>query len=140
LSGSKKVYVVTEGEYSDFRNVAVFDDEALATRYVDTYPWRRYDHPGIEEHVLNERADDLRAGLWWHMVWMNLNGDRARVTVMDPGPGDDEPYLNDERIRFFVKARNEEHAIKIANERRGVWLSRQAAAPPPPPPPDPGPS
>jgi ribonuclease G len=46
----KKVFLVTRGDYSDYRVCAVFSDEKLAQKYIDSFNLT-YDEFKIEEQI-----------------------------------------------------------------------------------------
>ncbi|MFJ6636583.1 hypothetical protein ACIQMR_35245 [Streptomyces sp. NPDC091376] len=60
---SDTVYIVTRGEYSDFRNVQVFSDEDAAKKYADLINASDpYAHAGVEGYEL--RDTDCTMPMW----------------------------------------------------------------------------
>ena len=116
-----EVYVVSSGTYSDYGIVGIFDDFELAQKANAS----TCEANEIETYPINPDADKYRQGLWPFFVEMKKNGD-----VVDVGKEKrDSNYIADwgspgEHIfRAAIWARDEKHAIKIANERRGYILA-----------------
>lgn len=113
---NKTIYIVTEGEYSDYRICAVFDNKELAQKYIKatTSNSRWSDEKEIEEWPLNE----LKKGYKFFAVNMGKNGNS---TVEEAnciwGPRFFKQY-NEEFLKMNVMAKDEKHAIKIVNEKR----------------------
>ena len=110
-----KVYVVTDGNYSDFHICAISStpekgEEARRLLRADS----------IDEWEVDNLPEHPKDCLYWRVrMWRDGND----TTVFPSGP----PSMPDERdvlvcrdnSRFyFVWARDEEHAIKIVNEKR----------------------
>lgn len=128
-----RVYVVETGNYSDRHIVGVYTEENLAKRAEALY------YGDITEWETDELKDP-HPGLLSFDVWMEENGD-AEITRSDPGDydTDDTPYVRytishyDKTIaseaRIPVWAKDKEHAVKIANEKRimlqatGEWMT-----------------
>ena len=119
------IYVVTEGDYSNYHICAVFDDKELAELYLSHFGGE------IEEWELNPLQKQLRQGrVVWH-VQMNQEGGTSyfgvHATERDV-PETDKMVpvrmssLPDYRYAWHLEiecyAENKQHAIKIANERR----------------------
>lgn len=137
----KTIYIVTDGEYSDYQIVAVFDDEALAEAFRQHFG---YEH-GLEEFTLNPATREVREGVTVYEVHMAKDGD-VRGPVKSGGYFDlpatevsiwgydhrsnqwtSIPYMRKHEWwnTLFVRcwAKDERHAIKIANEKRAEWLA-----------------
>jgi len=133
-----KVYVVTSGEYSDYRIRGIFTTEEAANRYKESVG---SDANDIGEWELD--TPNLKIGYVYYCVDMYLEtGEAFNVCRVDPDDEDRvrkhyEP-LPGERMyelvarrnelpanvyRAFVWARSDEHAIKVANERRTYYLA-----------------
>lgn len=120
-----KVWIVTAGCYSDYHIVAVFDNKEQADALVAHIGHSSDDT--VEEWTLN---DPKYCGPldWWY-VHMELDGDRARAEG-STGPGDSkDTYHSREAIWGYCRAKDEQHAIKIMNERRAQLLAESASAP-----------
>ena len=137
----RTVWVVDQGEYSDYHVIAVFDKEEHAKLLVDQ---------------MNQKADaEWRTGGCWetplNMVPLIPKGLRVyRVTMQKSGDTNDtedmtddfsprwfpnyvgpvtwykrEGFLSDESrdVSMVVLARDEVHAVKIVNEKRTQFLA-----------------
>lgn len=141
MSGQRIIYIVTQGEYSDYQIVCVFDDKEIAARYAEPFGCG----VAIEEYTLNEYADQAQSGRFPFSVHVWKDGDGARAypvnqrdevawsigrtskptTYQEEGMGRHRFVPGDlvEVLRGVVMARDEAHAIKIANERRTQLLA-----------------
>lgn len=136
-----KVYIVTAGDYSDYGIRAVFSTRELAEAFIAKYgnslgDWG--DTPVIEEWTL----DDPRAigdHMMQYRVSLARNGD---VHYVEPikllsvgGPySETKPVflglLKDGGVAGSVLARDEQHAVKIANEKRAQLIAEREAGMP----------
>src|SRR5262245_5421955 len=133
MSAEKKVYLVTSGSYSDYGVNAVFDSRELAEAMI-----RGRDGYSIEEFVLNPGEQQYRAGQSLRSVTMRHDG--SGVVVCDFGfamePSEDRIFIEQEQgwepgpraiVAFVLEcdvwSKDETHAIKVANERRGQWIA-----------------
>ena len=129
----RKVWVITAGEYSDYRILGVMDDEAAALDFVEKWNAPRKGRYGseatAEQFTLNPMLmDTVRQGLDRYDVRMKRDG-TAEVDVSDRTL-DQEPEADwwEESIKretFFasVLAKSPEHAVKIVNERRAILIA-----------------
>jgi len=117
----KQVYVVTSGSYSNYGIVGVFDDAELAKLAAKAVP----DGNEVEIYDLNPDADKYRAGLTRFAVWIERNGTIKRAsqafceTRFVIGTRQDPEWS----MYTSMWAKDEKHAIKIANERRSYLLA-----------------
>lgn len=120
------IYVVTEGEYSDYHVIGIYDDQELAQMVVDASKYAE-----IEVRPLNPGADQLRQYLRMFGVSMDANGDRARADL-EHGVVEEEftmfrkpPAFRNPPTHLFGRcwARDKPHAIKIINEKRLIALA-----------------
>lgn len=124
-----KVYVVTRGSYSDYRIVGVFSSRKAAKDYANA----RDDH-GWDEYEVNALEMPPK-GMKSYRVVMDRHGnvptnpsrypDQPYIEVQANEPEDAWDVWDEKRGLFFADmwARDKEHAVKIANERRTVALS-----------------
>ncbi len=118
------IYVVTSGQYSDYRIHAVFSTEALAGRYIEAIR-RPYDDVHIEQYELDAFKMSLRKGFNYFGIRMTKDGD-SKVERASPDEHDTEPCKIFDNRKFgsgvilYVEtwAKDEQHAVKIANEKR----------------------
>lgn len=131
-----KVFVVTEGCYSDYSIVAAFSTEAAADKFAALHP----DYFMVEEFELDksEYVDLTRPNF---AVRMEKNGDVVEISVTDPTDEPDRPdnpcfrqscarggrFYAEPHGQYFlfvvVRAKDKQHAIKIVNERRARYIA-----------------
>lgn len=124
-----KVYVLTSGIYSNYHVVGIFSSEAKALGAAESMGLKiASDQGSIDEYEMDEF---FRSGMFAYRVTMNLRGNDAQI-VLTEAPDDNRVEGN---WRMFIErnehgwfrtecwARDSEHALKIANERRIQWLS-----------------
>jgi len=128
------VWVIERGEYSDYHVVGVFTSEANAQVVLD-----KLGEGEIAKWVLDPAVEELRAGLEQWNVWILANGDIERVNkaknvYSHELAGNVHIWLRSQ-AEFYngknapdvldctVWARDEAHAIKIANEHRTRMLA-----------------
>lgn len=133
---SEKIYIVTQGEYSDYRIVAVFLTRADAERYTGGgVGTEEYGAPNIEEWEVGP-PDPTK---WWQRVYyhsLRPNGDnyhvsmsweevRREYTKVTTAPDMDKwgkfPWQHCATADSTVSA---EHAKKLAVEARQAWIVR----------------
>jgi hypothetical protein len=121
------VYVVTQGEYSDKRICAIYSAQALAEHALAL----------IQEQLPDWRAPTACFESWeldavgtesnlfpYYIIFYD---DRVDTAEIFPNMA----LSNSESISagystIYVQARNAEHAVKIARDRRGQTLAEQA--------------
>ena len=113
-----KVYVITKGAYSDYHIVGVSLDKkraeeiakAVSEEPIDLY--RAY----VEEYDTDALAVNLRYGVWFNNGYWNAE------------PNDYDKYQSNYAYNdhsFIVYAKDENHAIKIAQDMRAEYLAKQ---------------
>lgn len=115
---NKIIYVVNSGSYSDYRVDGLFETKELAEEYMKSYPKSYDDYNSIKEYELNPESVKIQEGLFKYTGWMKKNGD-SKYIARDPDS--DEGFIisrGKDNFRFCVYAQNENHAVKIANEKR----------------------
>ena len=157
-----KVYIVTDGDYSDYHIVAAYTDPIQADKYVATYSGR------VEEYDTDPETVYPPAGYWFYDVEMLKDG--TVVTCRKKDNEECEPYdltraeylywypavysgtslyrLGETGVNIPLKkkdpnnyfdrvldhydgavmwtvilAKDEQHAIKIANEKRAQLIA-----------------
>lgn len=121
-----KVYVVTEGEYSDYRILGVFSTEDLAKEYCG-------DFCTIEEYELDAAGKEEKF-VQSYLAWVNLEtgmlsgkeegvciaiGDKRETHVGVSVWPSENPKWGNVTVRSFV---SQDHANKVAIEKRQEWL------------------
>lgn len=133
------VYLVTSGSYSDYSVRGAFSTRELADEFMERC--HDGDWNDIEEYELDAFLPQLRAGLMpWYVV-MLYNGTVERADPRTVSPYDlDEVRRNGyiwprstapayrgkgipDALTITVLAESQEHAVKIANERRTQMIA-----------------
>lgn len=113
----KKVYVVTDGNYSNYRIVGICSTLSNAKILKEL----RNAQNDIETVTLDD-LPEAPSGMRVYCTVMNENGDVKSCNLEDCEVMTYNwtwaPYGDDKNVFFHDWARSEEHAIKIANERR----------------------
>lgn len=124
-------YIVTRGEYSDYHIVGVFSARDAAQSFIERIT-DRYDNPQIEEYILDAILPPAGMDLWDIVMKRDgasvsavINGDcfsweRGAIELVRLNRFDGEPHLE---ILVQCFARDKEHAIKIANEKRAQIIA-----------------
>lgn len=135
-ANKETIYIVAHGAYSDYRVVAVFDTKEMAEEY---RAWHKLDW--LEEFPLNPTLPQMRSGYNLYRVTMWRNGDTragngdthaGAEPVHEPAGSEDKTNLTFQCVSGTcdgtetktwyllgdVLARDEQHAVKIANEKR----------------------
>lgn len=116
------VYVVTSGEYSDYRVEGIYSTRELAELAAATIT----DANEIEEYELDVAADKLRQGFNPYCVTFDTDW-RSAATIRSvklAGLGiESSPAVHEWRVlHVYCWAKDEAHAAKIANEKRAAYL------------------
>jgi hypothetical protein len=128
-----KVYIVTSGDYSGYGIDAVFSTREVARQYI-TLMGGEY----VEEWDLDAHLDKYSRGLLPWRVIMERDG-KSRSSSRESV---DLANQNDTRLTHYLGvpegvytmitymwAKDEEHAVKIANERRAQLIARNQWVP-----------
>lgn len=126
------IYVVTQGDYSDYHICGVYSTEENATRAAELFS-RANQACDVEEYEL-DILSDCPNGMLPYIVLMEQNGNAAadRISAAQV-PREWKPFGDGLRVCFEMYACSETHAIKIANERRlqliasGEWTTDREA-------------
>ena len=117
----KKAYVVTSGDYSDYRIRAVFSNKKAAEAYVENVRYREYCE--IEDWPLNA-THEHKMPKW--QVNMQRHGKAYCFAVdLDEETGNrfQAPTKGQAYMVSTVEAKDAEHATKIANEQRAQFIA-----------------
>ncbi len=116
------IYVVTGGEYSDYRILGVYSTQEKAAL---ARVCRGGDE--VEEYVLDEHIEAYEQGLYsWHITMM-YNGD-TRMAVRSETRGIGTSFVTRRGqpgwlLDSVAWARDKEHAVKIVNEKRARLIA-----------------
>ena len=115
-----QVYVVTDGDYSDYRILGIYSSEAHAVHARAVYAAGNE----IEEYVL-DAIPSSPPGLFAYGIAMDADGNgnprwgkAIQRLSNDNFTPDVHPYGDDKHVYFKVWATDPTHALKIANEMR----------------------
>ncbi len=118
----EKVYVLTTGEYSDLRVEGVFTTLEAAERVRASL----YGGSQITAYRLDELAEKEAMGMRFYEIKVPIAADTTMV-VSEEYPGDeymyDAPYGAPKYLYIGTWAKSEEHALKIAMEKRAKYLA-----------------
>ena len=123
------LYVVTEGEYSDYHIVGIYSTKEHAEK-VKKYYNGLYDYPDIEEWELDkdipENLEDVREYYrisYDEKQWRKGNWSSTRFTKIGKDIKDCQWRMNDVYPKYFIidipcdRVKDEAHAIKIAQDK-----------------------
>ncbi len=116
----KHIYIVTSGEYSDYRIDGCFTLEKDALKYIKCF-LSQEDVVRVEKHLLNPVLKEMNKDYKCYFVRMNKDGDVDELyqTNFD-GASCLVEYRFDRSGCLYLDclARDEKHAVKIVNEKR----------------------
>ena len=128
----KKFYAVTAGTYSDFHIITITDNEENAERIAAAYD-------GDVEEYEDNIVDPI--GVWEVSYIVYEDGDTDwQICGSGPDQYDDddnmfnEPYLFSTNMSYLinykswtirVKAKDKDHALKIAQDKYAQWKAEQ---------------
>ena len=114
-----KLYMVTDGRYSDYRVLGIFSTQEKADRAVQLYASEN----DIEEIELDEMPEAPK-GMLYYLVRMDAQGESFvyRISVEHARAFDWQP-CSTTMVSFYVWASDETHAVKIANEKRAMLMA-----------------
>ena len=116
MKENQKVYVVTEGEYSDYHIEAV----SLDKEWAEAYAKRRGGN--VEEYTLEEERR-----LCTTMYEVIFIGQSIYSVLERKGQEyncDEKIIGDDEKMIILVIAKDKDHARKIAQDKRAEFLAR----------------
>lgn len=117
------VFLVTRGYYSDYRVCAVFTEKPLAEKYIDSFKENSYEAFRIENYPLNPYQYELKNDYKPFFLRMTKEGNCTEINVKDSSYGLEDENVDvgfdiHKNMYISVFAKDETHAIKIANEKR----------------------
>lgn len=118
-----KAYVITSGDYSDYRIDGVFSSKEKAEDFIKMFKGHAMD---IEEWDLDPLGQDYK-GKKAYFVRMAKDGTTLRVDIEDSSYGfthcNRDGFSIDKDMFTHVIAKDVRHAVKIANERRTALIA-----------------
>jgi len=124
----KQIFVVTSGIYSDYGISAVFSTRELAEEFIKDFPRQSYDEHIIEEYLLDPKLPQPKGNRQGFFVQMSKSGNcefiRKENSFQEEFFTGKISYFHDHSsMNIYVFADDEQHAIKIANEKRGELIA-----------------
>lgn len=129
------IYAVSTGSYSDYSIEAMFSTEEKAQQYMDRRrehsPYKHLpDFNDIETYELDTIDDDYLTGKvkYWRVEFATDSADVREVRLEDGEPNESVNVGSHRDRKWFVVyvfADTQERAVKVAMERRSVWLANQ---------------
>ena len=114
----KKLYVVSTGQYSDWNIAGIFDSKELAEKFISSFYECFND---IQEYTLNPCEKELQESQKLYCVQIEKSGDIKEITQNVSTFSLQHPIWFPYDANFLEVncfADDEQHAIKIANEKR----------------------
>jgi len=127
---NKLAFLVTRGYYSDYRVCAVFSEKSLAEKYIKQFKSSiTFEELRIEKYCLNPYKYELNKDYKPFFLRMTKAGNCTEINVKDSSYGFEDENIDfgrdvDNNMCISIFAKDEKHAIKIANEKR-VQLIQQ---------------
>jgi hypothetical protein len=123
----KKVFLVTRGDYSDYRVCAVFSNKKLAQKYIDSFN-PRYDEFRIEDYELDIYQNELKKDYKPFFLRMTKEGNCTEIKIKDSSYDLENENIHigfdiNKNMYISIFAKDEKHAIKIANEKRAQLIA-----------------
>jgi len=132
----KKVYVVTSGDNEDYGIEAIFSTREKADEFMKTFP---YEYNDIVEYCIDTNAvDKVRQGYFLYRIDIDINGEVETIMLLGREPYNlrniNSSIWKRSAVPFYKKrnikdilvcrcwAKSEDHAIKIANEKRAQMI------------------
>lgn len=131
----KTIYIVTSGDYSDYRINSVFDTRDKAEKFIEHIREKvsEYDakYCTVEEWELNKFYSEIERGLRCFSVhYPDIeNGDSFIAEEEKPRDGNERHWQSilvnrtDTNYMVYVWAKDKQLALKIANEKRVQYLA-----------------
>jgi len=123
-----KIYVVTEGSYSDYHIVGVSDDMETARKIAE------YRGAEVETYDTNDFTDDRLLWVYTWRTWYDDYGEKQERESLEcrmPDEVDREVnkiYQSGDKSRYkvVVKAKDRDHALKIARDMVAQYRAKEA--------------
>jgi hypothetical protein len=120
---NKEIFLVTTGDYSDYRVCGVFDKKELAQKYIKSFTKDSYTKFRIEEYPLNPYKFELTNNYKPYFLRMTKEGNCTEIFVQDSDYNFKDGTIDlgfdiNNNLYVSVFAKDRKHAIKIANEKR----------------------
>jgi hypothetical protein len=119
---AKYVYVITKGSYSDYHICAVTGDEERAEVLRELFT-THYDDARVEKYTLDETSEAMDL----YTVEFS-EGILPEITIEEYDTGEVTPFIleSPENVLVRVRAKDEKHAMKIAQDEYAKWKAEKA--------------
>lgn len=128
------IYIVTSGTYSEYHIERVCSTKELAEQIVASMPEYMREDASVEEYELDALDDYIRQGLRKYRIQMERDGTVSRCDLDWPHSGetyaavikhsyDGTSVVKKPNLIVLCLAKDEAHAIKIANEKRAEIIA-----------------
>jgi hypothetical protein len=107
---SNTIYILTEGEYSDYHIIGAYSSMELANKAKVLYPVSE-----IEEYDLDIIPEHPPGMVAWLVVI--VDGNLAQCSQISPSWMNDRDFNQFNSWNFYIWATDKEHAEKIALDR-----------------------
>ena len=118
-----KIYIITKGEYSDYRICAVATDSEKADQLAEFFS-SKYEKAEVEEYDTDD-APDLTEGKIVFRVHFDKHGNVVSVEEWFKDYWDSLPFQHNRNLVVHVLANTKEAAIKIGAEKRAKFLAEK---------------
>lgn len=125
-----KVYLVSSGSYSDYSIDAVFSSEENAQTFIDSFDMVGGGYGGfnsIEEYPVDQCLKEASDGNRLCFIRISRHGDTSDFRFANDAYGinhiEDVRFDNQGNLYVYCFAKDKEHAIKIAGERRARLIA-----------------
>ena len=116
------IFLITSGSYSDYQFHAAFTDEGNAEKYVKSFGLSN--NFAIERCKLNPHTKEVNENYKPYDLVMTKEGECVGIENADEHSNFDMWFSYDKkRLVLCLFAKDETHAIKIANEKRAQILA-----------------
>lgn len=121
MTNVEKVYVIVKGEYSDYHICAVALERNIAEKLRDVYS-DDDDEAIIEEYIPASGPESIRV-----MYTVEIKNGEISVNTDEKGHIENlmDIYNDGTWVILWVYAKDKEHAIKIAQDRRAIHLAKK---------------
>ena len=117
-----KIYIITKGCYSDYHICAVTMDKSRAEKLKRLFDGR-WEEAAIEEYTLDEAKKNE------YVYYIDFQDNSSPQIYIDEYSGfvNSTPYVIYEypAVRVYVHAKDEKHAMKIAQDEYARWKAEQ---------------
>ena len=122
---NNKVYIITKGSYSDYHICAVTLNRDTAEKLAKKYSEDELGEALIEEYVLDDftKCERYMYCVCFNEWGISCNFDEYEHTEKIVYNKNARTSVN--RMVVYVKAKDEEHAKKIAQDRRAEYLAKE---------------